>query len=396
MTESKQFLTQLIRIFEGKHENNNLLKKKLLIIVAVTAVAFLLSETVFTKILSLSTYSGRDESFSYSDFYVRTASHGVARMSRDIVLVDIGDLSRAGMAALLDSLSRMEPKAVALDVFFRFPGQEGDDLLTDAVCRMEGLVLPRDVNRPGLVSFFQDEVPNARIGAVNLSAGTARDVIRNYRPAFDTPDGPLESFGLAVAAQVRPDLAEQVLQRGDTSGFIRFDGMEFPMFDAGEILSGDASVAETVRGRAVFVGDLNDPQDRHLTPADPEMPGLLVHAKIAQTVLSGKPVKELPRWAVVLIAVLVCSFWVWLLQVIRDRKWGPASSLLVRLSQFLLMYLFFVIGYREYAGAGYLVDFSLPMMMLGLGSLANDLVFGSYDLYVKVRKWFITQILKKR
>ena len=105
----------------------------LLTIVAVTAVAFLLSETALNKLLSLSTYSGGNESFSYSDFYVRTASHGIARMSDEVAVVDIGDLSRSGIAALLDSLSAMKPEAVGLDVFFRFPGQQGDDLLTEAV-----------------------------------------------------------------------------------------------------------------------------------------------------------------------------------------------------------------------------------------------------------------------
>ena len=358
----------------------------LLTIVAVTAVAFLLSETALNKLLSLSTYSGGNESFSYSDFYVRTASHGIARMSDEVAVVDIGDLSRSGIAALLDSLSAMKPEAVGLDVFFRFPGQQGDDLLTEAVCLSPGMVLPLDVNRPGLGSFFYEDAFDAAFGAVNLPGGTARDVIRSYRPVFEGEDGPVEAFGLAVAERMRPDLAAEVRKRGSTSEFIRFDGVEFPLFEAEEILSGDASVAETIRGRAVLVGDLNDPQDQHLTPADPAMPGLLVHAKIAQTVLSGKPVRQVPRWGVVLIAALVCGLFVWLLQTVRDHKWGYAAKLLVRLVQFLLMYAFFLIGYRLYAGAGILLDFSLPMVMLGLGALSYDILFGFYDLFTKVLK----------
>lgn len=358
----------------------------ILTIVAVTAVAFLLSTTAINRILSLSTYSGRDDSFSFTDFYVRTASHGVASLSSDIVVVDIGDLSRSGIAALLDSLSQMNPKAIALDVFFRLPGQEGDDSLTDAVCLTDGMVLPRDVNRLGLVSFFYGDAMDAGFGAVNLSAGTAGDMIRNYRPVFETQDGPVDAFGLAVAGRLNPDLAERVRQRGATSEFIRFDGVEFPLFEADEILSGDASVAETIGGKAVFVGDLHDPQDQHLTPVDPEMPGLLIHAKIAQTVLADKPVREVPRWLTVLVAVLVCGFWIWLLLVTRNFKWGRASRLLFRGTQFLLMYAFFNIGYQLYAGPGYLFDFSLPMMMIGLGALAYDFVFGFYDLFAKLLK----------
>ena len=356
----------------------------ILTIVAVTAAAFLLSQTALNKFLSLSTYSGRNESFSFSDFYVRTASHGVARMSGDIVVVDIGDLDRAGIATLLESLSAMHPKAVAIDVFFRFPGQAGDASLTDAVCFMDGMVLPRDVNNPELVSFFYDEATEARFGAVNLAAGSARDVVRTYRPVFDTEGGPLEALALVMVDQLRPDLAAQVRRQGATDQFIRYDGVEFPIFEADEILSGDASVAESVRGKAVFVGDLHDPQDMHVTPVDSEMPGLLIHAKIAQTILSGQQIRQVPQWLVVLIAALVCALFIWIYLLIRDHKWGKAAALLTRGAQFLLMYAFFNIGYRLYVGQGILLNFSLPMLMLGLAALAFDLVFGFYDLFTKV------------
>lgn len=356
----------------------------LLTIVAVTAAAFLLSETALNKILTLSSYSGRNESFSFADFYARTASHGVARMSDDIVVVDIGDLDRAGIATLLDSLVAMQPKAVALDVFFRYPGQEGDDNLTDAVCLNDCMVLPRDATRPELGSFFYDWAEEAHFGAVNLSAGTSRDVVRTFRPVFDTENGPLEAVALVVAEQLRPDLAVRVRERGASSEFIRYDGVEFPIFEADEILSGDASVAETVCGKGVFVGDLHDLQDMHVTPVDPEMPGLLIHAKIAQTILSEKPIRQVPQWIVMLIAALVCALFVLINQLIRDHKWGKASALLTRGAQFLLMYAFFNIGYRLYVGPGLLLNFALPMMMLGLGVLAYDLIFGFYDLFTKV------------
>ena len=358
----------------------------ILTIAAVTAAAFLLSQTALNKFLSLSTYSGRNESFSFSDFYVRTASHGVARMSGDIVVVDIGDLDRAGIAVLLESLAAMQPKAIAIDVFFRYPGQEGDLSLTDAVCLTDGMVLPLDVNHPELVSFFYEEATEARFGAVNLSAGTARDVVRSYRPVFDTEDGPVEAMALVVADRLRPDLAAQVRRLGATDQFIRYDGVEFPIFEADEILSADASVAETVRGKAVFAGDLHDLQDMHVTPVDPDMPGLLIHAKIAQTILSGRQIRQVPQWLVVLIAVLVCALFIWIYLLIRDHKWGKAAALLTRGAQFLLMYAFFNIGYRLYVGQGILLNFSLPMLMLGLAALAFDLVFGFYDLFTKVLK----------
>ncbi|MBR3292453.1 MAG: CHASE2 domain-containing protein [Bacteroidales bacterium] len=359
-------------------------------IVAVTATAFLLSETALYKILSLSTYSGRDESFSFSDFYARTAYHGVARMSNDIVLVDIGDLNRRGIAEMLDSLSAMKPKTIALDVFFRFPGQEGDGNLIEAVCSNDCMVLPRDANRPELVSFFYEEAEEAVFGAVNLSAGSARDVIRSYCPVFETEDGPLKAFGFVVAEQLHPDLAALVLQRGAPSEFIRFDGVEFPIIEAEGILSGDASIAEIIRDKAVFVGDLNDPQDKHVTSVDNEMSGLLIHAKIAQTVLFGQQMHEISQKWVVLIAILVCALFVWLYLLIRDHC-RKASSLLVRATQFILMVIFFYIGFRLYKNRGILLDFALPMLMLGLATLAFDLVFGIYHLAALI----LTKIKKK-
>ena len=361
--------------------------RNLIVVFWVTVVAFILSSTTLNKLLDISTYSGRSEPFSFSDFYVRTASHDVAQKSDDIFVVDVGNLSRAGIASLLDSLSSMGPKVIALDLFFRFAGQEGDESLTEAVRLAEdGIVLPRDVNRPDLVSFFYDEVNEARFGAVNQLAGTAHDVIRNFRPVFSSQDGPLDAFGLIIAEQLRPDLAAQVRQRGATSEFIRFDGVEFHTFKPEEILSGDPSIAGDIRGKAVFVGDMNDPQDQHLTPADPDMPGMMVHAKIAQTILSGQQIRLVPHWVVVLIAVLACSLYVWLLLFLRKKKFGREGCLIVRLIQFLLMYAFFLIGYWLYTGPGFLLDFSLPMLMMGLGVLSFDIIFGFYDLFSKAHR----------
>ena len=92
----------------------------LIIIGVITALAYFLSTTALPRIFNLSTYSSNEESFSFSDFYIRTASHHIARVSEDIAIVDIGNLSRKDIATLLDSLSNMGPKVVAMDVFLSF------------------------------------------------------------------------------------------------------------------------------------------------------------------------------------------------------------------------------------------------------------------------------------
>ena len=259
-------------------------------------------------------------------------------------------------------------------------------MLYEAISRTNPLLLPLDVQRPELCSYFYNDINNAHFGAVNLFSDAHGGIIRHFQPVYDTEAGPIDGIGLSVADYLRPDLAAKIRQLGTTEQFIRYDGVEFKVFDAEEILSGSDSVALDIKGKAVFVGVMDDPQDKHLTPVESDAPGLLIHAKIAQTVLSDKPVTAVPYRIVIIISSLVCALFIGLLLLFRNLNIGPYASLLLRLIQFLLMYSFFVLGYNLYTGYGYLLDFYLPMCMIGLGTLAYDLSYCFLELFTKVLK----------
>jgi CHASE2 domain-containing sensor protein len=133
-------------------------------------------------------------------------------------------------------------------------------------------------------------------------------------------------------------------------------------------------------GMGDFFGDPSW-EDKFFTPlnkkpagrANPDMFGLVVHANIIAMILNEDYVDELPEWAKVVIAIVVCFLTI-ILFIIIDRRlpmWFDTLSVTIQIVQIL-----FIAGIMVFAFA--VSSFKLD---LGLSLAASALVGPAYDIY---------------
>lgn len=252
-----------------------------------------------------------------------------------IVGIDDDDLREFGMplaalhrqlGAFLQAMAVARPAAVGLDVVL--PSASADRLQAGLDAALARGILAARGNYPLVLGITTDAsgkprpihepflrlAGNDAIGFVFLS----RDedvVIRRY-------DDRIGSQGEAVPTVV--SRIARALGREPIPGLVQYAlGPEFTYLPLRQVLkwqeTGDhAALAARFAGRVVLLGSVLPFEDQHATPVrlaawdrqTDTSHGVLIHAQQVRSVLESAIIPERPRWASILLALLlVCAWW---------------------------------------------------------------------------------------
>lgn len=358
----------------------------------ITAAAYLLSLLVY-DITSMSIFSSLEKSvdFELSDVYNTVADRRAERhLSSDVVLVSVDECPRKRIAEVIDAIGFFGPAAVGLDIFFNYPGPD-DDYLLEAIGSCSNLVLPVMVSDEGLQgSYFYALLDHPHLGAVNLGAGSVRDVVREFKPEFAAADGRrIGSLPAELVRAARPEIFAALEARRADTETIYYPSTDFTILTADEIISAEGVLQplaqRQIEGKIILVGNIFDISDMHLTPLY-SMSGLHIHAYTLQTILDGS---YIPRtraglsWFYALAACfVVVLFGVWL-RLLEPGSHGRlvrilkmSDSLWLRIVQFSILCLLLVVGCRWFFLSGAYADFSHALLLTGFATLAFDISTG--------------------
>lgn len=357
----------------------NILIWKIIFALAIVVVSFLASRWLAYDFLSISYFAPMEKAsdFQVSDFYNIVADgREVRTLDSSIVLVNIDGCSRDQIADAVEQTDFCGPRAIGLDVFFDYPGSD-DSRLVSVMSECGNLVLPLNVlyNDAGKAegisgSFFYDSLPDGRLyGAVNLAGNDARSVIRQFRPFFTVDRDTIFNFVVQLAFKADPEAAGYLLDRGKSLENIYYPSREFEIINAEDILQS----RDILRDKTVLIGTLNDFSDEHMTPTESAMPGVLIQAHTLATILHRDYVRETGKavdWSIAFILcflVVFVNLWLW------PYDFG---ALLVRLLQMLMLYLIVLAGCRLFISRHICVNFSFPLLMVGIGLMVTDILMG--------------------
>ncbi len=182
---------------------------------------------------------------------------------------------------------------------------------------------------PLMIRYANTFVPSLALAAVLRAVGVDR-------VDGEVSAGGVERFRLGDRI-VPTDHQGSLLLPFDRRTTGRFDA-----FSAVDVIEGRASL-EALQGRIVFVGSsAAGLRDIHSTPFDRVLPGVLVHAVVAETLLEGKYLRK-PTWSLgfqvlglflagVLVAALICNFRVYVCAAVvlaaTAGVWFAAQALL--------------------------------------------------------------------
>lgn len=300
----------------------------------------------------------------------------IAQTDTNIVIVNIGNLSRGEVAEEINILNHFEPKVIGIDVNYADSIDVfGDSVLADAFAKTKNLVLwskvtygkPDSIN-PHHILWDTLELVNPRFrglahhGYTNaLTEGESNfETWRETSSVEHLSDGRVEySFATKIAQLYDSKLAQAFIDRNKDYPIeiINFRGNldKFIKLDISDVLDTNF-VAETIKGKIVIMCYLGATyqsptwdDDKYYSPLNqkpvgrvpPDMYGGVVHANIVSMILNKDYINQIPQWLSYVIAIVMCFINVALFAFLtEDEKWGPwygITSKLIQLVEIVLL-----------------------------------------------------------
>jgi CHASE2 domain-containing sensor protein len=254
----------------------------------------------------------------------------------NIVIVNIGNLDRAGIAAQINILNQYKPKVVGIDAAFRrLKDMEGDSALAKAFSEVDNLVL---------VSGFGSHLPNeqtkqfdtletshplfnqyAVTGFANMIV-VENDVykpVRSFSPKEKVYNRTELAFPVQVAKFYNPAATKRFLNRNNDVEFINYKGNftngAFYALDVEQIFDPEADL-DFLTGKIVLMGFMGENfssrtlEDKLYTPVNeiyigkshPDMYGVVIHANSISMILREEYIDVAPEFIEIGIAIILC------------------------------------------------------------------------------------------
>jgi CHASE2 domain-containing sensor protein len=334
-----------------------------------------------------------------------------AKVDTNVVLVNIGQLSRAGIARELQIINKYDPAVVGVDSYFWDLKEDslGDLALSTALTGVKNLVLASRLQYNPITETY-DSIGHshhifnvAKTGFANLETDALAQyqykVCRTFPPRRIINGKEELSFALAItrlydegaskSCLIRNNASEVINYRGNIMGYGQSTSSgRFAALDVSDVLSENFEPS-LLKGKIVLFGylgsDFNDQswEDKFYTPlnvkyagrSNPDMFGIVVHANIVSMILGHDYITEQSDTAGYIVAVIICFLVVWLFTLIYKRlpQWydGITKSMQVVFVILLLTINVFVFHWFNYK-----VNLTLATIMVALAGDSLEICYG--------------------
>ncbi len=342
---------------------------------------------------------------------------------KNIVLVNIGNLDRAGVADLINTLNEFEPKAIGIDAFFRkAKDPQMDSALAQAFSRTKNLVLVSELienpetgkvdsikySNPMFMRFAQPGFADMIAQGKN-SLNTARDCIPKEVYNGDT----ILSFPSKLAGIYAPKKLKRYLARKHDIETINYQGninvheegstlnskTVFTALDWTDVLDRKFT-PETIKDKIVIMGFMgeyigqNNWQDKFCTPLNsqyvgrtaPDMYGVVVHANIVSMILKESYINDMPQWLNWSLSLCFIFLIVWLFSWLHlnSGEWWDGISMILSLIGVILLSAASVVIFDQ---KNYTFDITTASVALLLSGNLIELYWGIIKpLYMRTKE----------
>lgn len=320
----------------------------------------------------------------------------------NIVIVNIGKLSRPEIGTMIRRLNAHRPKVIGIDAFFRKEkGPELDTTLANALQEADGkVVLVEELanydEKTGVfdtiltsASIFTQHCIGAYANVYNEEYSDFRTV-RKFVPIQSVRGQTYPAFPVKICEIVNPKAVEKLYERKNEIERINYRGNleKFYTLDVPDMFNPDVDIS-FVKDKIVLIGFINmdsvgrSNEDIFFTPLNqrfagktfPDMYGIVIHANTISTILSGQYIDTMPEFLSWLIAIAFGYANVLLFSYIY-LKYDNFYDLVIRILQvaesLVLLYLTILIFYEFDYELNLLLAFSVAL----LGGDVLDMYFG--------------------
>ena len=356
-----------------------------------------------------------------------------AHLNDDIVIVNIGNLNREGIAKQLEIIQEHNPRVIGVDAFFReLENPWQDSILAASMQNVKNLVLVTKLNKynpnRGIFDTLETSNPrftgNARMGFANLITPAQEQdnfkVCRSFSPVEWTAGGRQELFALQLARIFDPGAANRFLERQNAVELINYGGNivgsnsknseftnKFVVLDWMDIFE-ENFVPEVFRNKVVIMGylgeDLNDTswEDKLYTPlnkeyagrTNPDMYGVIVHANILSMILNGNFIESMSERAALLIGLFLCLLNVICFSLIYKLlpRWYDGLTKSIQLIEALVLLLIVVLVFHFFS---YKLNLTLGIIAVLFAGDSLEVYYGLFkNLFSREQRRLLFQPLQ--
>lgn len=329
-----------------------------------------------------------------------------------VVLVNIGNLNRAGIAEELRIISKYEPRAIGLDILLDIElDPEQDSLLEAALRTSPNTVLGHKLLYSPEIDHFGSSlmpIPRFRLTSelayVNLITGASHQdelkVCRSFTPSEILEDTAALAFSVKLASYADPEKTQKFLNRSKQEELINYRGNVFDFgathygtryfaLDVGDVLN-ENFMGDIIKDKIVIfcfmgahLGDRLTIEDKFFTPlnrsfvgkADHDMFGGVIHANIISMILQEDYLDEMNNgwakfWAVI-IGFLNVLLFTWIYKALPN--WYDGITKVFQLFEVLILVTLMVFILHWF---NYKVNFSYTIIIVLLAGDALEVYHG--------------------
>jgi signal transduction histidine kinase/CHASE2 domain-containing sensor protein len=320
------------------------------------------------------------------DSYFRI--RGIQPTSKNVALVVIDDAAlakygrwpwpRERLAQVVRAVSRQHPKAIGIDILLSEKEDPGNDQALQAAIQQAGnVVLPAKISGSPENSLWTDPLPEfVKVAAATGHAQAALDldgVCRRIPLSEPSADGPRPAFAVAIATLAQPG-STRMWTKGETTGpgvdrfepsYLTIDYRQqfssaetvppFITLSARDLLEGSSS--SVLEGKIVLLGfGATELSDRLFTPVSVQapMPGVEVNANAVNTIVEGRPIKNVGMFVQFILLVFSGIALLGLVGRFPGRQ-GLLYLALLLLCEYVAGYFVFKMAHRQFEYGMFLV-----------------------------------------
>lgn len=321
----------------------------------------------------------------------------IPQADTNVVLVNIGNLPRRGIAEELNIINKYQPKVIGLDAVFKSlkPDTLGDLMLASALANTPNIIMYGKLVDPGSDNVWNGMelsnplfTQNHEIAHVNLiteNAGVQQFQFKTCRSFFplekvrDTLSGEITNvpaLAVRLAEVYDSTKAQQFLNRHISEeiinyrgniidfGLTRFGGRFFAL-DVQDVLDENFDPS-LIKGKIILmgylgsrIGDPNTVEDKYFTPMNahyagralPDMFGVVIHANILSMILNKDYLNQMSSTAGIFFAIIACLIDVAIFQMIylKMDRWYDGLTKLIQLTEVVSFLFIIVLVFHFYA-----------------------------------------------
>lgn len=346
-----------------------------------------------------------------------------SKAENNVTLVNIGNLSRAGIAEQIRTINRYNPKVVALDCFFEGKKDSlGDKVLARRLKNTQNLVMASKLMRPDLREQKFDSLKKSHpdFSTYATTHGYANMVAkehdfrtcRYFTPQETYRNKKVEAFAVKIAQLYDSSKTADFLQRNYETEQIFYKGnvfsgniynnnsydstshMKYAAIGVNELFNGEFDTS-LIHDKIVILGYLGASihdikfwdEDRFYTPlndkyagkAFPDMFGAVVHANIVSMILDGNFINKTPEYVDLALNMLICFMNVALFSLLykKVKIWYDGISIFIQLLETALLLILVVVIFEYFHLK---MNFNLAIVFILLTENLVEIYYG----FVKV------------